>query len=682
MPLGVLVLLVSAIFGTWWFVDRDWQRSTMRQVQLATNQAALRLQGFIDARLSATSSLGGGLSAELIEPDTFRIRSHALQDNFGGYQALNWVDADGNIQVVVPEELNQGAIGKNVLNNELAGTAFLAARELGEPRLTAPLDLFQGGRGMAAYTPVYTDTGELKGMLNSVFRLSDLVDQSLSAGILDHYDVSIYDNKSLVYSTPPPGIGSRHPVARASVQLLNRQWILQASPNDALWATLQAGQQHGIYWFGLGMAVISVWFMRLGALRSWQRRQNEYERQELKLELERASKMQALGRLAGGVAHDFNNILTSIVGNAELVRRQSSKELTQALATDIIASADRAASLTKDLMSFSAPTQDEMSEVAVNEQVLDLHRMLTRLVPESAELNYELSPDVELANCSQTQLGQILVNLVVNACDAMPDGGKLLITTNWRPQPPLNPRMEVEGSQDGWCVLSVQDQGLGMNKATLDRIFEPFYSTKERGSGLGLATVYGIVRSKNGTVEISSEVGEGTTFEVWLPAIPNRHQSDNAPPPAGLLNPTRKWCVLFVEDNSQVREAMARTLRHLGMQIEVAKDGLEALQRLIQSRDDASGPDGQPNFDIVITDAIMPRLSGPKLLTRMRAEGISLPVVIVSGYSEELANTTYSPESNVHVLAKPYQLEDLLRVLEVIAVREGGEVSDPSNAIS
>lgn len=651
IPLIVWLATMAGLAAAWWALDNQWRRNVDQQLHLTTSQAALRLGDFLHARVVAVQSIGDYLdpTTETFEVD-FVARSQSLQRAFRGFQALNWIDPDGVIEVAVPLEPNLDALGANVLTSPVAAVAFRQASITRVPQMTAPVDLFQGGRGVATYFPTVRGQKVL-GFFNAVFRIDALVENSLHDGMLDSHALLISDGTDVVYQSPDLDAALRRPRGVAHAGAVNRNWTLTAYPDDELWATMRAGRPLWIFVSAFGLATLACWLLRGALLRTYQRAIELRQNEEFRLEVERSAKMQALGRLAGGVAHDFNNILTAIIGNAEIIRLTAGNSIIEQASQDIVIASERASDLTRQLLVFANQRQTETVSIDLNEQVADLRAMLSRLLSETISLEIELAEDLPAVMSSRGQISQILVNLAVNAADAMPDGGRLRIATRSEPGP------AADESPGQWIVLSVSDTGTGMDAATRARIFEPFYTTKgdsHKGAGLGLATVYGIVLALGGDLRVKSKPGSGTCFEVWLPASVEAVPKASTAPKLALSGNAK--CVLFVEDNDSVREAVAATLRHYGHTVVTAVDGQRALDLL-----DAEGAD---TFDVIVTDAVMPGLSGPQLARTLRSRGELLPLIICSGYSEELSETSALAEIGVDFLAKPYAIEDLLALVD------------------
>jgi signal transduction histidine kinase/CheY-like chemotaxis protein len=374
-----------------------------------------------------------------------------------------------------------------------------------------------------------------------------------------------------------------------------------------------------------------------------------------------AQRMDAVGRLAGGIAHDFNNILTAIASFTEFAIRALPAEHAAIDDLDQVRGAvQRAAGLIRQLLAFSR--QQVMQPVVLNlsDVVRNLVPMLRRLIPESVALHSFLDPELWPIHADPVQIEQILVNLVVNARDAMPNGGTLTITTS---QATLDEAYIREGHRDAaigdYAVLSVSDSGVGMDAATKARVFEPFFTTKApgHGTGLGLATVYGIVKQNGGSIWLYSEPGRGTTVKIFL----RRHSEPDvrriiADQPAQI--DSRPALILLVEDDDLVRTASLRALRKRGHRVLEAVDGEAALSALAREKDPV---------DLVITDLVMPRLGGRELGERLRAMGNEAAILYMSGYTGDAVTQRAMVDEGAEFLEKPFTPDQLLhRVDEIL----------------
>lgn len=371
-------------------------------------------------------------------------------------------------------------------------------------------------------------------------------------------------------------------------------------------------------------------------------------------QLRQAQKMEAVGRLAGGIAHDFNNLLTAIKGNTEIALMDVpvGSPLREDL-EGVQRAADRAAALTRQLLAFSRRQVLQPESVNLNHVVAELERMLRRLIGEDIEFVTELAPQLALTYADRGQLEQVLMNLVVNGRDAMPGGGRLAIETSSAMLTESHTRQFSYPVQPGDYVrLTVSDTGTGMDEATQAHIFEPFFTTKElgKGTGLGLATVYGIVKQSGGYIWVDSEIGRGTTFDVYLPATDTEQgpsaQTANADIPA----PARET-VLLVEDEDMVREVTLKMLRRGGYNVLAAAGADDAL-RIAREH---NAP-----IHLLLTDVVMPGMKGPALADRLRALRPEIRVLYMSGYAEEAIASHGVVDADSDFIEKPFPPNVLL----------------------
>ena len=375
------------------------------------------------------------------------------------------------------------------------------------------------------------------------------------------------------------------------------------------------------------------------------------ERKNLERQLGQAQKMEAVGQLAGGVAHDFSNILNVIGGYSELaVKRTDEHSPLRPYLDEIRRAADRATNLVRQLLAFSRGQIVEPSVLDLDEIVRALEEMLRRLIPENIELVTSLRASPALVKADRGQLEQVIVNLALNARDAMPRGGRLAIETTRIDLDQAYCRRHVGTSPGPHVMLTMTDTGIGMDVETQARIFEPFFTTKEagRGTGLGLATVYGIVRRAGGSIWVYSEPGRGTVFRTYLPQAEGERKTAEAARPAetapGVV-PTGTETILLVEDEEALRALARELLESLGYTVLEARHGAEALE--------LSAAHGG-HIDLLMTDQVMPHIDGQELATRLAAERPETRVLFVSGYAEDDTTRGKLPESRVGFLQKPY----------------------------
>jgi PAS domain S-box-containing protein len=376
---------------------------------------------------------------------------------------------------------------------------------------------------------------------------------------------------------------------------------------------------------------------------------------EIRLEqqLFQAQKIEAVGRLAGGVAHDFNNLLGVITGYGAIVhRRLAGGDPLKGKVEQILKAAERAAGLTRQLLAFSRKQVLQPEILDLNAVVSDMDKMLRRLIGEDVEFTTLLDPQLGSVRADPGQIEQIIMNLAVNARDAMPEGGRLTIETR-------NADLDVDyvathppARPGPYVALVVTDTGSGMDAATQARIFEPFFTTKEagKGTGLGLATVYGIVKQSEGYIWVYSEVGVGTTFKVYLPRIDEQATPARRQEPGPLLRGSET--VLLVEDEASLRELLREVLEANGYSVLAARDGTEAL-KLAEAH--------AGTIHVMVTDVIMPGMSGPKIVDLIAPTRPEMKVVFVSGYSDESVTRHGLAGPGRAFLSKPFGPEVLLR---------------------
>jgi nitrogen-specific signal transduction histidine kinase len=381
-----------------------------------------------------------------------------------------------------------------------------------------------------------------------------------------------------------------------------------------------------------------------GSVREWVGVHSDVtERRQLEDQFRQAQKMEAIGRLAGGVAHDFNNLLTVIAGYADIAQRElPAGHPAQEPFREIAEAADRAAGLTRQLLAFSRQSVLEPRVFDPTALVRDMSRMLSRLIGEDIDLALELSADAGPIRADPRQLEQAVMNLCVNARDAMPHGGRLTVAITSVDLDPSQVGAPADVRPGRYVVLTVQDTGVGMTPDILARVFEPFFTTKEvgKGTGLGLAMVYGFVRQSGGYITLASEAGQGTVVTIYLPqvaAAPARHlKSETNPMPQG------EETILVVEDEAALRGLTVRVLRKCGYTVLEAVSGPDALRVM----DRHTGP-----LHLLVTDVVMPGgMGGRQTAEAITARHPGVRVLFVSGYS----NDAIILEDRAHFLQKPY----------------------------
>jgi PAS domain S-box-containing protein len=366
-----------------------------------------------------------------------------------------------------------------------------------------------------------------------------------------------------------------------------------------------------------------------------------------------AQKMEAVGQLAGGVAHDFNNILSAIFGYSHLIMEEMKEEPVKSYVEEIMKASKRAEVLTQSLLSFSRKQAVTLAVIDLGEVIKGLEAFLCKLVREDIELKINRSGEPLAVLADRGQIEQVIMNLVANARDAMPNGGELLVET-------LPAAMDQEfvgihgyGKEGAYALISVSDSGFGMDKETQLRIFEPFFTTKEqgKGTGLGLSMAYGIVKKHDGFIKVSSEPGIGTTFKVYLPRVTATAQAGKVEIREVATLRGGAETILVGEDDPALRRLSTRVLSHYGYRVIEAVDGQDAVDKFVEYAD---------HIDLVILDAIMPKKNGREACLEMKVMRPGLKTVFVSGYTKGIFAEDNTLDENAKFIQKPVSPEELL----------------------
>ena len=389
--------------------------------------------------------------------------------------------------------------------------------------------------------------------------------------------------------------------------------------------------------------------------RALQEAEDRRQRKQMEQQVQQLRKFEAIGKLAGGIAHDFNNVIGVVLGWAEMGCEEAPPESRlHHHFQKIRDQAFWAARLTSQLLAFARRQVLQQRKLNLNTLVVEGMSLLHRVIGEQIEIRVLAAPDLNITLVDPTQIEQVLMNLCLNARDAMPEGGQLIIETQ-------NVEIEEEycrthpyAKQGSYVLLAVSDTGIGMDAATTERVFEPFFTTKEvgKGTGLGLATVYGVVKQHGGFIHLYSELGKGTTFRIYIPAgsgaAEPRELKSNEQTPKGTE------IILLAEDNEGLREAAQEMLQRLGYRPILASNGTDAIELFKTNLG---------HIDLVILDVVMPGLSGPAVYSQMAAIQPDLRVVFATGYTAETASLNSTLEKGVPILQKPYSMKNLGQIV-------------------
>lgn len=638
----MLVTLSSALLTGWWWAVSSARSSAKQRDRVLVEQTALRVSDWVNSRLAI---LGSIRTLEELGHDRDRadwlVHVTVIIDHLGGFQAINWVDERGFITRIAPIAGNEPALGRSVLKHPDAGPFLAAAMASGQTRLSSPLDLFQGGRGFTAYLPITGEDGRFRGAVNGVFRV-DRLTQACVQDVAPRYAVRISDAGALLADVGDIDIAAG-PVLTSRVTIGDRVWDIQLASRHQ---SVRRWPSAIVLTVGLLVIFALTWLVRLALLRREQDAAARVVQQQMAERLRAAERLESLGRMAGGVAHDFNNLLTVIRGHADLLTDEL-EALPDGAALDALAdvqairaASDRGARLTGQLLAFARREPSAPSAVDVAAYLQELLPMLRNLATEAIGVSLEVPSTPLWASTTPGVIDRVMLNLVANARDAMPDGhGHVWVSAG-----------ESEG---GSVVIEVRDDGGGMPPEVVARAFEPFYTTRQGGTGLGLSTVYGLVTQRGGAIELASEPGRGTTFRIRLPGA--EEVAPSAPvAQAPSQEPGATTRVILVEDEDAVRLTLLRALRHAGFVVTAYASGAEAL---------AADPDG----DVLVTDFVMPGMDGAAVARALQSRRPGLRVVIVSGYSESPDAIDGLLVEGGRFLAKPFEVSELIEIIRALA---------------
>ncbi len=668
LSLLVLVALL-ATGGALTYLGQALDRAERRRAAAeVANRAAYALEQQLSGSLAAAHALAAVVRHTGDAVDFERV-ARELYQLYPGIDSLQLAPG-GVLRQIHPLEGNEAALGIDLMASPRHAPDVLAAKATRQLVLAGPFALKQGGVGLAGRVAIFTrdaDGEHFWGLASTIVRVPRLLEASRIQALAEAgYDYEL---------TRPGRGGGAEVIARSGalgplpspveeeVRVPNGDWLLRVAPR-AGWGTT------GPVVASLALvALVAVAFSLLTyrvlcqpavLRREVAARTAELEKalrdvQATEEALRQSQKMEAVGRLAGGIAHDFNNLLQAIQGYVEMVA--GAPELPAHLRDDLAqsqAAAERAAALTRQMLAFGRRQVLAPANLDLNEVVHHLMKMVARLIGEHIQLRVIPGKDLGTVWADRGQVEQVLLNLCVNARDAMPDGGTLTIETEtvvvdaaWQASHPA-------ARPGSYVLLRVTDTGTGIQAEHLPHIFEPFFTTKPqgKGTGLGLATIHGIVHQHQGMVQVYSEPGRGTTFKVYLPAVAAAASAAVRRAEGPVRGGTET--ILLAEDDPAVRALAERFLRDAGYTVVSAADGAQAVEL---------GTQPGARYDLALLDVVMPGLGGRHVRDRLLAANPALKVLFASGYSEHVGQTDFVARDGQRLLDKPYTREGLLRAV-------------------
>ena len=644
------------------------------EIQSATNEQVSfvksKLESELRARILPLERLAG--RGEAAGPDSAKMEGEAalVMSAYPTYQAIEWVDPGFRVRWVTPLKGNEGEPGRYLGASERQVEALQAAEKSGNTIASRPLDLRQGGKGLLVCVPVFSKN-QLTGFLVGIFRYQDVI-PSILHDVAQGYRITLYDGPDEIYSggaklTPQDADW----VETADVNFEQLTWRAQVWPNPVTRSYTLSLLPRVAFIGGIFMAGLLAFTVYLAETARLHAREVAASNKELKKEiavreqaeqaLREAQKMEAVGRLAGGIAHDFNNLLMVIRGHAALsLNRVGSDGALRRELNEILKSTDRASSLTRRLLAFSRKQVLQLRVLDLNTLVTQVKELLPPVLGEDIQLFLDLDPEAGRVKADAAQMEQVIMNLVFNARDAMTEGGELTIQTA-HTQLDEDWVQRHAGAQTGpHVMLAVHDTGRGMDEEVLTHIFEPFFTTKDRtkGTGLGLATVYGTVRQSGGYITVSSKVGQGTVFQIFLPRVEDPVEVVEVPVAAP--EPVRgAETILVVEDDDAVRRMTREFLKIKGYTVLEARGAANAIQVMEERNEE---------IDLVLTDVLMPGMKGRELVEKLTQIRASIKVLYMSAYTEDAAINIGVLNPGTEFIEKPFGPDDLAnKIREVLA---------------
>jgi signal transduction histidine kinase len=662
-----------------------WQRLITKQgvdIQTATKAQALFVKNKIESELSERI-----LPLELLgerwqvhsKDDNADLESDAslVMSRYPVYNEIAWIDPTYKRRWVSPRG-GEGNSGADLWSDPRTRLALRAAAYSGRVTVTHTVNLQHGEAGLLVCVPVFPEE-KLDGFLIGVTTYQDLFD-SILRNVAQDYWIAAYDGSKEIYRRAGTEAQGESPWTEAAdIEFRQISWQVQVWPKAETLAYARSPLPRITSVGGFLLAGLLGFAVFMAESAHIQARQVEATNKELNREianrkqteetLRQAQKMEAVGRLAGGVAHNFNNLLMIIRGHAALsMNRVDSDDPLYRGLNEIVKTADRASSLTRQLLAFSRNQMLQLRVLDLNSLINQMAELLPPILGEDIHLVIDLDPGLGLVKSDVAQMEQVIMNLVFNARDAMPNGGELRITTANTELDEARVHLYPGVRPGSHVVLTVRDTGSGMDKDTQARMFDPFFTTKDRnkGTGLGLSTVYGTINQSGGSISVSSNPGEGTTIQIFLPRAEETVQT--VEPPEELPKALEgEETILVVEDDDAVRRMTREFLTIKGYTVKEARSGAEAIEFV--------GKHPEP-IDLVLTDVIMPGMKGRELGGRLAALRTGIKILYMSAHTEDIVMDLDMLVPGTAFIEKPFSPEELAsKVREVLVAKKGGSGS-------
>jgi signal transduction histidine kinase/ActR/RegA family two-component response regulator len=670
-------LLLPAFFGlttiavalTFWYLlvshsRAEIQSAAKEQVSFVKTKTESELR----ARILPLERLARRWQARDRSDEDMEADARLVMSGYPAYQAIEWVDPTFRVVWAASDEGNRAEIGPDLGTVPVLRAALEDADHRKSTMVVPGIDLRQGGRGFLICVPLYS-VEELSGFLIAVFRYQELL-FSILQGVAPDYWVVIYDGNEVVYSRSVAQPAREGPyVQEANIEFQNLMWRALVWPHS--WAYARSPLPTVIFGGGILMALILAFAVYMAETAQLNVKKLEATNRKLEREiagrelaeeaLRHAHKMEAVGRLAGGVAHDFNNLLMVIRGQAALAQNNVSlSSILRRELNEIVRAADRASSLTRKLLALGRKQVLLPRVLDLNTLVTQVAEVLPPVLGEDIKLSLDLDPELGRVKADSAQLEQVIMNLVFNAREAMPRGGELTVQTANCDLDAAWIRLHPGVQAGPHVMLAVRDTGHGMDDETQLHLFEPFFTTKDRskGSGLGLATVYGTVNQSGGCVTVSSKLGVGTTIQIYLPRVEEPVELVRAPD-ATVRSLQGEESILVVEDDDAVRRMTREFLKIRGYSVIEASGAADAIQ-FMETHDET--------IDLVLTDVVMPGMKGRELVERLAELRSSFKVLYMSAYTEDDAISIGILSPGTAFIEKPFSPDELaIKVRDVLS---------------